>query len=189
MHVDGDRAPVVFKPRPLPYATRKKEEKLQRVEQDQVIEPVEYSDWAAPIVPVVKPSGQVRICGDYKVTVNKASKPEQYPIPALENLITKLGTGSVYHKLDLSHAYSQTELEPERRRFVTNNTHKGLFRYRFLPYGVSSAPAHFQRIMESLLQGIPSTVLYFDDILVTGDTAAESFQNLDQVLESWTGQE
>ena len=82
MHVDGDRAPVVFKPRPLPYATRKKEEKLKRVEQDQVTEPVEYSDWAAPIVPAVKPSGQVRICGDYKVTVNKASKPEQYPIPS-----------------------------------------------------------------------------------------------------------
>ena len=71
-----------------------------------MIEPVQYSGWAAPIVPVVKPSGQVRICGDYKVTVNKASKPEQYPIPALEDLITKLGTGLVYHKLDLSHAYS-----------------------------------------------------------------------------------
>ena len=54
MHVDGDRAPIVFKPRPLRYATRKKEEKLQRVEQDQVIEPVEYSGWAAPIVPVDK---------------------------------------------------------------------------------------------------------------------------------------
>ena len=128
-------------------------------------------------------SGQVRIFGDYKVTVNKASKPEQYPIPALEDLITKLGTVSVYHKLDLSHAYSQTELEPERRKSVTTNTHKGLFRYRCLPYGVSSASAQFQRIMESLLRGIPSTVFYFDEILVTGDTAAESFHNLDPVLE------
>ena len=72
---------------------------------------------------------------------------------------------------------------------MTINTHEGLFQYKRLPYGVSSAPAQFQRIMESLLQGIPSTVVYFDDILVTGDTAAESFQNLDQVLESWTGQE
>ena len=72
---------------------------------------------------------------------------------------------------------------------MTINTHKGLFQYKHLPYGVSSAPAQFQRIMESLLQGIPSIVVYFDDILVTGDTAAESFQNLDQVLKSWTGQE
>jgi len=59
---------------------------------------------------------------------------------------------------------------------VTLNTHKGLFQYKRLPYDVSSASAQFQRIMESLLQGIPSTVVYFDGILVTGDTAAESQQ-------------
>ena len=65
-----------FKPRPLPYDMRKKvEEELQRLEQDQVIEPLKYSDWAAPIVPVLKPNGQVRICCDYKVTVNKAFNP------------------------------------------------------------------------------------------------------------------
>lgn len=63
------------------------------------------------------------------------------------------------------------------------NTHKGLFQYKCLPCGVSSAPAQFLRIMRSLLQGIQSTVVYFDDVLVTGDTAAESFQNLGQVLE------
>ena len=106
MHVDGERAPIFFKPRPLPYSTRKKaEEELQRLKQNEVTEPVEYSDWAAPIVPVLKPNGQVCICGDYKVTVNKASKLEQDPVPTLEDLITKLGKGSVYHKLDLSRAY------------------------------------------------------------------------------------
>ena len=58
VHVDGDRVPVFFKPGPLPYATRRKvEEELQRLEQDQVIEPVKYSDLAAPIVPVLKPNG------------------------------------------------------------------------------------------------------------------------------------
>ena len=159
---------------------KKVEEELQRLEQDHIIEPVKYSDWAAPTVPVLKPNGQVRICGDYKVTVKKASKLEQDPIPNLEDLITKLGNGSVYHKLDLSHAYSQIQLEPESRTFVTINTHKGLFQYKRLPYGVSNAPVQFQTIMESLLQGIPSTVVYFGDILVTGDTAAESFQNLDK---------
>ena len=140
---------------------KKVEEELQRLKQDQVIEPVKYSDWAAPIVPVLKPNGQVHICGDYKVTVNKASKLEQDPVPTLEDLITKLGKGSEHHKLDLSHAYSQIELEPEPRKFVTINTDKGLFQYKRLPYGVSNAPVQFQTIMESLLQGIPSTVVYF----------------------------
>ena len=62
---------------------KKEEEELQRLEQDQVIEPVKYSDWAAPIVPVLKPNGQVRICGDYKVTVNKAFKAVTGPNPHL----------------------------------------------------------------------------------------------------------
>ena len=78
----------------------------------------------------------------------------------------------MYHKLQLSHAYSQIELEPESRTFVTITP-----TVRTHPFGVSSAPAQFQRIMESLL------VVDFDDTLVTGDSAAESFQNLDQVLE------
>ena len=96
VHVDGDWAPIFFKPRPLPYSMRKKaEEDLQRLKQDEVTEPVEYSDWAEPIIPVLKPNGQVCICGDYKVTVNKASKLDQDPVPTLEDLITRLGKGSV----------------------------------------------------------------------------------------------
>ena len=65
------------------------------------------------------PTGELRICGDYKVAVNKVSKLEQYPITSLEDLMTKLSGGSVYHKLDLSHAYAQIELEQESRKFVT----------------------------------------------------------------------
>lgn len=89
----------------------------------------------------------------------------------------------MYHKLDLSHAYSQIELEPGSRKFVTINTHKGLYTYTRLPYGVSSAPAQFQRVMETLLHGVPCTVAYFDDILVTGDTEGESYKHLEEVLD------
>ena len=97
VHVDGDKAPIFFKPRSIPYAMRGKvEEELDRLLKDDVIEPVTVSDWAAPIVPVLKPNGQVRICGDYKVTVNRVSKLEQYPIPTLDDLLAKLGKGSIF---------------------------------------------------------------------------------------------
>ena len=124
----------------------------------------------------------MRLCGDHKVTVNKVCQLEQYPISTLEDLIAKLGPGSVFHRLDLSHAYFQTELDPESRKYVTINTHKDLFQYERLPYGVSSAPVLFQHLMESMLQGIPSTGVYFDEILITGDTEKQPYQNLDQVL-------
>ena len=62
------------------------------------------------------------------------------------------------------------------------NTHKGLFRYNRLPFGISAAPAIFQRTIEGILQGIPSVCVYLDDILITGATEQEHLKNLDQVL-------
>ncbi len=69
----------------------------------------------------------MRICGVYKLTVNQSSKLEQYQIPKLEDLLEKLAGGEKYSKLDLSHAYQQVILDEESKRYVTLNTHKGLF--------------------------------------------------------------
>ena len=52
-----------------------------RLERDGIIQHVEFSEWAAPIIPVVKTNGSIRICGDYKVTVNQAAKLDTYPLP------------------------------------------------------------------------------------------------------------
>ena len=125
-----------------------------------MIEPVQFSDWAAPIVPVIKRDGNVRICGDYKVTVNRAAKLDKYPIPRIDELFTSLSGGMKFTKLDLSHAYQQIKLDEQSRQYVTINTHKGLFTYNRLPFGTSSAPSIFQRVMESLLQGIDGVCVY-----------------------------
>ena len=64
--------------RPVPYAVcTKVEEDLERLQRHGVIEPVEQSEWAAPIATRIKPSGQARICGDFKVTINKVTKPDK----------------------------------------------------------------------------------------------------------------
>lgn len=63
------------------------------------------------IVPVMKQNGSVRICGDYKVTANRAMKTDTYPIPRIEDLFLAMSGGLTYTKLDLSHAYLQLELE------------------------------------------------------------------------------
>lgn len=73
-------------------------------------------------------------------------------------------------------------MDEESRQYVTINTHKGLFRYNRLPFGVSSAPSIFQRIMENLLQGIPGVTVYLDDICVTGRTEEEHLQHLEETL-------
>ncbi|KAL9979812.1 hypothetical protein ACROYT_G017529 [Oculina patagonica] len=166
----------------LPLLVGENEQDLERLEKAGTIEPVQYSEWATPIVPVMKSDGTVRVCGDYKLTVNKVSKLDGYPIPKLDDLYTKLAGGQTFTELDLSHAYEQMLVDENSREFLTINTHKGLFRYNRLPYGVSSAPGIFQRTMEGLLQGIPSTGVLLDNILITGPSTEEHLDNIEKVL-------
>ena len=73
-------------------------------------------------------------------------------------------------------------LDDDSKEIVTVNTHKGLFCYQRLPFGVSSAPGIFQRTMETILAGIPRVLVYLDDILVTGSSQEEHVSNVKEVL-------
>ena len=129
------------------------ETELDRLTEAGVLQPIEFSDWAAPIVPVVKRDGSVRICWDYKLTANQVTSTDTYPLPRIEDLFASLSGGKVFSKLDLTHAYQQVPLD-EESKFTTVNTHKGLYHYTRLLFGIASVPSIFQRIMDSILQGL-----------------------------------
>ena len=99
-----------------------------------------------------KDKESVRVRGNFKLTVNKFARLDRYPIPRIEDLLAKLAGGKQFSKLDMSQAYQQLLLDESSRQYVVINTHKGLFRYSRLPFGVSSAPGIFQRVMKDLLQ-------------------------------------
>ena len=148
-----------------------------------MIEPIEFSESAAPIVPVLKKDGSIRICGDYKVTINQASQVDSYPLPRIDDLFASLAGGKRFSKLDLAHAYQQIPLDDASKKLVAINTHKGFFQYNRLPFGVSAAPSIFQRTMETLLHGLPGVCLFLDDILVSGRNDQEHLTNLSAVLQ------
>ena len=100
---------------------------MENLEKEGIIEPVAFADWAAPIVPVVKLDKSVRICGDFKMTINQASRLDRYPIPKVEDLLASLAGGQSFTKLDLSQAYLQVKLKEESHKYDVVNTHKGLF--------------------------------------------------------------
>ena len=104
--------PRFYKHRNIAYALRERvESELERLEKQGVIEPVKYSEWAAPIVPVLKSDqSSVRICGDYKMTINQVAKPDCYPIPRIEDLFPSLSNGERFTKLDMSNVYQQLVL-------------------------------------------------------------------------------
>eukprot|EP00731_Ephydatia_muelleri_P011471 Em0006g365a len=116
------------------------------------------------------------------LTVNRVANLECYPLPRIDDLLASLGKGKIFSKLDLAHVYLQLALEDESKKYVTITTHKGLYRYNRLPFGVASAPAIFQRTMENLLRDISNVVVYLDDILVSGSTEAEHLHTLDRVM-------
>ena len=163
-------SPQNFKPRPVPYALREKvENELKCLVKEGVIKKVESSDRATPIVPVLKPDGTVRICGDFKVTINPYLDVLEYPIT----------------KLDLSHAYQQVVLDEKSQPYVTINTHLGLYRYTRLPFGVVAAPAIFQQIIDKMLDGLTQTVGILDDIIVTGQNDEQHIKNLHHTLKTF----
>ena len=116
------------------------------------------------------------------MTINSMLEIDQYPLPKPEDLFATLAGGKKFTTLDLSHAYNQLELDEGSRKFVTINTHRGQYRYRRLPFGVASAPAIFQKTMDTILQGMSKVTCYLDDILITGATESEHLNNLEEVL-------
>ena len=137
--------------------------------------------WATPVVPIPKPDGTVRLCGDFKITVNPALYIDQHPIPKAEDLFTTLAGGKKFSKLDLSQAYQQMLLHPDDQKYTTINTHLGLYQYTRLPFGIASAPAVFQQAMEKILHGIPKVICYLDDVLITAQNDEEHLKTLKTV--------
>ena len=184
VEVDADVRPRFFKPRVVPLAYRQQvEQELDRQVEQGLWEPVTHSKWAAPLVVVPKAGGKdVRLCGDYRLTVNKAARADQYPLPRIEDLLSRLCGGKVFSKCDLKSAYNQLVLEKESRKFLTINNHRGLLRPTRLIFGYSAAPSLFQRTIETLLAGIEGVGVFLDDVVITGRNMQEHNRALREVL-------
>ncbi|XP_026731607.1 uncharacterized protein K02A2.6-like [Trichoplusia ni] len=169
--------------RPLAYALREPVERaLQQHVRDGILTPVERSDWATPIVPVVKKDGNIRICADYKLTLNKVLEVDRYPLPRVEDLLVRLHGGKRFSKVDLSQAYAQFLLD-DSKKYTVINTHKGLFMYNRLVYGLSSSPGIFQRRLEELFADLPRVGVFLDDVIITGSSKSDHLQNLHKVFQ------
>lgn len=124
--IDKNAQPNFHKACTLPYTLRPKEEaELKSLEDQGILSKVERSEWATPIVPVVKKSGALHICGDFKVTINPVLHTDQYPLPHIEDILASLAGGQHFSKIDLAQAYLQMELG-ESKKYLPINMHNML---------------------------------------------------------------
>lgn len=177
--------PVFCKARPVPYALKDKVEKeLKELESAGVLYPVRESQWATPVVAVLKSDGEaVRLCGDYHVSLNPCITTAHYLLPLPEDVFASLAGGTCFSVLDLSKAYLQLRMDDLSQELLTINTHLGLFRCTRLSFGVASAPAIFQSVMDRVLAGLEGTVCCLDDVLIAGKTEHECLRRTEQVLQ------
>ncbi|XP_055922784.1 uncharacterized protein K02A2.6-like [Eupeodes corollae] len=183
LQIDSQAKPVFCKPRPIPIAWKSEiEQNLRDLVANGVLEQIETAKWGTPLVPVPKPDGKLRVCGDYKTTINKFLVDVKYPLPLIEEIFTSLQGGELFSKLDMSAAYNQLCLDEASSLLCAWSTHIGTFKMKRLPFGVKPAAAIFQMHMENLLRGINGVVVYQDDITVTGRDFKDHLFNLKSVL-------
>ncbi|XP_062532877.1 uncharacterized protein K02A2.6-like [Bombyx mori] len=184
IHLKPGAVPRFMKARPVPYAIKERVEKeINRLEAEGVLRPVTFSEWATPVVPIVKKNGDVRLCGDYRSTVNQATESDTYPMPTASEVFATISGGNIFSTLDLDRAYTQVVVTDDTARLLTLNTCKGLYTVHRLTFGVKTSPGIFQRLMTALLAGISGVAVLIDDIIVSGRTAQEMTQGLDAVLD------
>ena len=154
--IEPEVMPKFYKARTVPYSMNVKiEEEIDRLV-SLILQPEQFLDWATPIVPVLKSDKSVKICSDFKVTVNPVSRLDRYSIPRIKDLFATLSGGTTFTKLDMSLAYQQIELEDSSKQYPVIN---GLFQYSRLPFGISSAPEGIRPIAEKVdaIKEAPST--------------------------------
>ena len=183
LHVNPDITPVQQPICRIPFHTRKKVEvELERLQRLDIIEPVTGpTSWVNPIVPVPKSNDRIRLCLDMR-RANEAIIRERHIIPKVEHIVSELHGAKFFSKFDLREGYHQIELHPDSRDITTFATHKGLYRYKRLIYGVSSAFESFQKQVESVIAGCEGVRNISDDILVWAETEEQHNQRLNEVL-------
>ena len=151
------------------------------IEQD-LIEPAQGA-WSSPVVLVKKKDGSWRFCIDYR-RLNAVTVHDAYPLPRIDESLEALADSQYFSTLDLMSGYWQVPLDEDAKNKSAFCTRGGLWRWKVLPFGLTAAPATFQRTMERVLHGLhwKSVLLYLDDIIVIGKTFEQQCLHLEEVL-------
>ena len=146
---------------------------------------LEYSNspWSAPVVPVRKTDGSLRLCVDYR-QLNKVTKKENFPMPNLTSSIYKPRNVKFFSKIDLVRGYYQVPIHEESRPYTAFTTAQEHYQFKRLSFGLKNSGMAFQRVMQQILAPVlnQNIVVYIDDILIMSETFEEHILLVEKVL-------
>ena len=188
MQIDtGSSLPLYQPARRTPFAAHEEiARQLHQMQQQGVISP-STSPWASPVVLVRKKDGSLRFCIDFR-KLNAITKPDVFPLPRIDDLSDQLGKSRYFSTLDLAAGYWQVQMHSSSKEKTAFITHKGLYEFNVMPFGLRNAPAVFQRLMQQILGNLnqddepPFVSVYLDDIIIYSETFQDHLNHLQQVI-------
>ena len=182
----GMHKPIKSAPYRVPHVLRGEIEKhVNKMLEANIIE---YSDgpWSSPVILVKKKNGEYRFCIDFR-RLNDVTVKDAYPIPRAEDTFDALSGAKYFSIIDLASGFWQIKVNPEDRDKTAFCVSNGLFQFRVMPYGLTNAPATFQRLMDLVLRGLSwkQCIVYLDDVIVFSSTFEDHLERLNNVFQKF----
>ena len=140
------------------------------------------SQYSSPMVLVKKKNGDIRICCDYR-KLNKVTNLDQEGLPNVEDIVNTVGKGKIFSSIDLTRGFWQIPMAKESIHYTAFTTHKGLFEWTVMPFGLVNSTATFTKMMRKILAPHPHIIHYVDDICIFTDNWEQHFEALEFLLQ------
>jgi transposase InsO family protein len=179
-----ESAPIKQAPRRLgPEKELEVEKQIEGLLDRGMIEPGDGA-WASPVVLVRKKDSTWRFCVDYR-RLNDITVKDAYPLPRIDDTLDALAGSQYFSTLDLLSGYWQVPLDTDAQEKSAFVTRGGLWKWKVLPFGLTSATATFERLMEMVLRGLhwKTLLIYLDDVIVFSNSLEEHCDRLAEVFQ------
>ena len=179
----GNSRPIKLPMRRFPQMHKEIiEQEVDKMLEKKVIEPSD-SPWSANVCLVRKKNQTWRFCVDYR-KLNQITRRDAYPLPVIDQTLDTLSGSKWFNTLDMASGYWQICMDPKDKEKTAFSTHRGLFQFTVLPFGLSNGVASFQRLVEKVLGQLQwrKCLCYLDDIIVFGRDFKSTIENLQAVF-------
>lgn len=179
-----DKIPVKSRAYRVPYNLRKEmDDQINILLESEILVPAN-SNYSSPVMLVKKADGGYRLCADFR-RLNKKLIKDTFPIPNINETIDSLAGAKYFTSLDLTSGFFQQKISEEHQHYTAITTHRGSFMFRRSPFGLSSSPNAFQRLMSLVLGDLTylNILVYIDDICIASNDIESHFEKLKLVFD------